>query len=216
MIKKMTAVTAALLICAAVCSCGRVKEKPKQDIISSAEVIQLTRLGHELSDSVDDAKSRYDGGIYNITGYVSELADGHVTLSASAGVSTYSVSVQPSGDGLSSAREDHYITVAGTLHIGQNGECSMDPAYLVTDRYEISGTITKLYKGSVRYDSADYGIIKAEIGGEKQNVRINVSADTTKKYEVGSELSAAGSLIYDESGAELGALYTMQSPTFSD
>ena len=238
MTKKITAFFTAALICAVVCSCScsKDREQPQQasdqNILqaqtqeqderqsikeSRAEAIQLTRLGHDLSDNAQTAKRQYDGTVYSITGFVSEIDPDCVTLLQSDGVSAYSVTVYLSEDELDALDEGRYITVAGRLSIGSDEEsCIMDPAYLVTDEYELDSTITKIYKGSARYDSADYGIIKTEIGGATETVRINISADKSKKYEVGDPVEVRGRLYYDEDGEDLGAPYTMQSPKFSD
>lgn len=157
--KRILASVLALVMALSLCACGATTSK--DDILKNATAVDMDTIVSDTDSNIAKAKSLYCGKDLLITGYVVVISEDHIELDDSDTTLSSLVDVYLSSDDIANLESEQRITVAGhmsdKIEIVQttlNGYTFEDPhyslnsAYLVNDRYEVSGVLGQKVEGS--------------------------------------------------------------------
>lgn len=161
--KKVLSLILALVLCLSLCACGGggSAETPaaedlvpsKEEMLAVAEEFSTVNIQNDSIDNIVRAKQTYCNKTLLLSGYIRNIKETHVELSASYGAN-YMVDVYLSVDELVTLEEGQAITVVGTttdeiIEASENAaeytfdysHYQMPNAYLVKDRVEVTGIL---------------------------------------------------------------------------
>ena len=196
----LAALALALLFSLAACGSGN-GGMSKEELLESAEEVSFSTLASETYDNAVKAKETYCASPIQISGWVQNIEEDHVTLWN--GGTSYDVMIDaylPAED-IAALTTGQKVTVVGINSDTEEKTDSwggmsfpathyiMDTAYLVQSRYEISGTLV-LALGQVRFDDGtDY--IK--------NIP-NINDGSFDGYQNGDQLTISAVISYGDGG----------------
>ena len=149
--KKLLALmlSAAFLVSLAACGGGS-GSMTKEEMLEVAEVADEVEIGNALFENIANAKQIYCGKVLEVTSLVSAIEEDRVSLSQ---VGTFLTAYLPEED-IANLQPQQTITVVGITNDNIQTETQimggtewerqylvMEEAYLVTDRYEFTGTL---------------------------------------------------------------------------
>lgn len=149
--KKLLALmlSAAFLVSLAACGGGS-GSMTKEEMLEVAEVADEVEIGNALFENIANAKQTYCGKVLEVTSLVSAIEEDSVSLGQ---VGTFLTAYLPEED-ITNLQPQQTITVVGITNDDIQTETQimggtewerqylvMEEAYLVTDRYEFTGTL---------------------------------------------------------------------------
>lgn len=149
--KKLLALmlSAAFLVSLAACGGGS-GSMTKEEMLEVAEVADEVEIGNALFENIANAKQTYCGKVLEVTSLVSAIEEDRVSLGQ---VGTFLTAYLPEED-IANLQPQQTITVVGITNddiqtetqimggtVWERQYLVMEEAYLVTDRYEFTGTL---------------------------------------------------------------------------
>ncbi len=172
--KKFVSLIMVAVMCLALASCGE-KVPTKEEMLAVAEEFSANDIQNDSVENIVSAKQKYCNKTISVSGYVRNIKEDHVELSAFYG-SNYIVDVYLSVDELAKLEQGQSITVVGntTDEITSSTESAvgstfdfyhyqMPVAYLVKDRVEITGILkgeNYSYKPAYNIQIGDSNVLK--------------------------------------------------------
>lgn len=157
--RRVLASVLALVMVLSLCACGATTSN--DDILKNAVAVDMDTIVSDTDSNIAKAKSLYCGKDLLITGYVVVISEDHIELDDSDTTLSSLVDVYLSSDDIANLESEQRITVAGhmsdeieTEQKTLNGwtfefkHYSLNSAYLVNDRYEVSGVLGQKVEGS--------------------------------------------------------------------
>ncbi len=150
--KKLFALVLVVVMCLSFAGCGA-KTPTKEELLAVAVEVSANEIQNDSIDNVVSAKQKYCNATISVSGYVRNINEDHIELSASYG-SNYMVDVYLPTDELVQLEQGQSITVVGTTtdeivkdsenaggYTFEYSHYQMPVAYLVKDRVEITGIL---------------------------------------------------------------------------
>ncbi len=160
--KKAISLLLAFVVCLFLCACGGANDAPsttetpqtptetneqadsimtKEEMLESAEEVSLSQLNDDSSSNFSDAKQRYCGKILKLQGEVKGFSQDGDFVSLTCG-GDFDVIVYMSSEEMSTLKRGQQIIVVGQMAEELDGYLYQMPlAYLVQDRFEVTGTV---------------------------------------------------------------------------
>ncbi|MBQ3426056.1 MAG: hypothetical protein IJH37_02795 [Clostridia bacterium] len=194
--KKILLVLLTLVVSFSVSSCGK---ESKEEIKNRAENYTEFIEKNGGVNNIADAKQKLVGKYFYCTGTVSDIYEDYTLISG--------IKVYLSKDELASVKDGTFVSFVGKIDSVESAEITiegttiqtyykvMKNAYLINNKYTVSGTIEGFYNDiGKHYGDASYGIITAEIEGESKKIGVAIPKGDYGKYPTGTEIKAVGEL----------------------
>jgi len=148
--KKGIALLLALAICLSLCACGGTSAQTMtmDEMLAVAEEADAVQIYKDCSDNLARVKESYCGKVVTITGGVKRIGEDYLIIGTPDEYTRFSAVVYLPTEDLISIESRQKITVVGKVddelteieeELEDMSVLNLKNAYLVTDRYEVSG-----------------------------------------------------------------------------